>query len=187
MFMKLFIVMVLVTVAVVFFYKDDPPELMTYDGMVDVNVFEVSQAGSRFRYELEEEFLTLDAVAAMTGKNSGIREGGAVLTVHLLSHQAADKFAETYGRSGHCPAPFFNQHADPKILIPASPAVEANIAAWDLPDYRISSTWENFTIRGQCIKRLKQGRLEGEDVQIHESFFNNCRFILVNELERSPH
>ena len=185
--MKLLIVMVLVTVAVVVFYNNDQSEIITYDGMVGVNVFEVSEADNHFQYELEEDFLTLDAVAAMTGKNSGIREGGALLTVHLLSHQAADKFAETYGQSGHCPAPFFNQHADQKILIAASPAVEAKIRAWDLPDYQLSSTWENFTVRGQCIKRLKQGKLDGEEVQIHESFFSNCRFILVNELEHSPH
>ena len=185
--MKLFIVMVLVTVAIVFFYKNDQSEVITYDGMVGVNVFEVSEADSRFQYELEEELLTLDAVAAMTGKNGGIKEGGALLTVHLLSHQAADKFAQTYGRSGHCPAPFFNQHADQKILVAASPAIEDKIVSWDLPDYRISSTWENFTIRGQCIKRLKRGKLDGEEVQIHESFFSNCRFILVNELEYSPH
>ncbi|WP_152553892.1 hypothetical protein [Endozoicomonas elysicola] len=180
--MKFFVV-ILIAVAAFYFYKSDQPEIIIYDGITSENIFEVSGSDSRFQYELEEGFISIDAVAAMTGTNGGLKEGGALLTVHLLNHQAVNKFTETYGQSGLCPAPFFNQYADQKILVAASSVIGEKIASWNLPDYRMSSTWENFTIQGQCIKRLKYGELDGEEMQIPDSFFNNCRMILVNELE----
>ncbi len=159
---------------------------ISYDGLVGINTFQISQDENYFRYELEENVVDFKGVAAMTGRNGGMQEGGALLTLHMLSNQSFGIFSKTYAQSGHCPAPFFNQYAEQKVLLATSLAIQKKIVAWDLPNYQFSRLWEKFLIRGQCVKRLQYGRFDGYDVQIHDAYFANCRFILVNDLYRSP-
>lgn len=157
---------------------------LNYNVLDNRTVFEVkgSDYEDHFRYELDSNPITLDGVAAMTGRGKGIKEGGALLTLHMLSHPSAELFDRTYGRSKNCPAPFFNKHANQKILFAANNIIEEQIINWNLRDYRESDRWEDFSIKGHCIKGLKEAKLDGETVFLNPSFFNNCRFVLVNEL-----
>jgi len=161
---------------------------LDYDLLSSEQIFEVSDQNNNhlFRYKLDDDSLILKGTATMTGVQEEGREFGALMALHMLTASSAEEFDKTIGRSNSCPASFFNRHADQKILFASNKSIEQKILDWDINDYRSASQWQDFTIKGRCIEKLIDGKLNGEDAELNPAYFKNCQFILVDELEVQP-
>ena len=143
--------------------------------------FKIEQDGHRFEYELGP-VKVVTGVLAMTGAQRGIREGGAVLTLHYLSHSDRDDFRRSYG-DGQCPAPFFNRHAKQRILIPANAQISKKLRMFDLDDYRDSNQWRDFSLRGQCVVSAPVAEINGRQVGFPRNMFDGCLTMVVTGIE----
>jgi hypothetical protein len=136
--------------------------------------FTVGDGHFRFEYELDRVERRIEGVLTMSGEQLGVSEGGAVLTLHYLPNGALDSFKRTYGASSECPAPFFNRHAERRILIPATPAVERQLRRIDFPDYRRTADWRRFELRGFCIRSAPVVSRDGKPGRLPINMFDGC-------------
>jgi hypothetical protein len=146
--------------------------------------FKLSNDKYRFEYVLAGEQSEFSGVLAMTGNQSGIREGGATMTMHYLSNESASLFKSTHGE-GECPAPFFNKHAKQKILIPANKEIADKISAIDLDDYRQSSEWRKFKVSGHCIRSAPVVEMDGKAGALPSNMFDDCLTLVVKDMSIS--
>jgi hypothetical protein len=144
--------------------------------------FTVGDGRFRFDYELDRAETRIEGVLTMTGEQLGVSEGGAVLTLHYLSNGALDSFKRTYGASSKFPAPFFNRHAERRILIPATPAVERRLRRIDFPDYRSTADWRRFELRGFCIRSAPVVSLNGKPGRLPINMFDGCLTLVATGL-----
>jgi hypothetical protein len=147
--------------------------------------FVVSDDRHTFVYDLDQRETETRGVLTMTGAQAGVREGGAVITLHYLSDDAAEHFRRNHGK-GACPAPFFNRHAHQRILIPATPAVEAALRKVNFEDYRVSADWRGFSVRGRCVRGLNDGKRDGLAIQMPRNMFNDCMTMVATGIDIDP-
>ena len=144
--------------------------------------FVVSNDRYRFEYWLDREETTTSGVLTMTGAQAGVSEGGAAMTLHYLSEDSLADFRATQ-KGGTCYAPFFNQHAQHKILIPANPEIENKLRAVEFDDYSKVSMWRRFSVRGYCIQGAKAILLDGKPGQMATNMFDNCLTMVATGLD----
>lgn len=156
-----------------------PPRARSASSTEDVPVgkpgrFTVSDSRYRFEYELDRHETSVDGILTMTGAQDGVSEGGAILTLHYLSSSAVETFKRTHANPDKCPAPFFNRHAERRILIPATPAIERQLRRIDFPNYQHTADWRRFTVRGHCIRSAPVVSRDGEPGRLPRNMFDAC-------------
>jgi hypothetical protein len=149
---------------------------------MNAHQFTVSEENQTYTYSLDSAATLLQGTAAMTGVQQGIDDGGALLTLHHLSFDATSLFHQEFDGKTQCPAPFFNRYAQQTILIPADEVVAKQLSQWEIDNYQDTSRWETFSLKGRCINRLINGRRNGENVTMPESYFKKCRFMVIENL-----
>jgi hypothetical protein len=167
--------------ALAFAVKDYAFTVKDVEGSLGGSRFKIEQDGHKFEYELGP-MNVFSGVLTMTGAQRGISEGGAMLTLHYLSHADRDKFRRTYAGE-QCPAPFFNGHARQRILIPASAQISKKLRAIDFDDYRNSTQWRDFSLRGQCVISAPVAEINGRKVGFPRNMFDNCLTMVVTGIE----
>ena len=139
---------------------------------------------SYFVYQTNSQPLMLVGSAVSVDPVTGAEGAGSFLGVNFLTLVDVDKFESKYGRSAACPAPFLNKYVRSNVLLAANSEVALSLDAWTLRADSESHRWETFSLEGLCIERMVEGVREGEVAELHDNYFQNCRFILVNKLER---
>jgi hypothetical protein len=143
--------------------------------------FTVSNSRYHIEYELDRDETIVTGVLTMTGNQGGVREGGATKFIHYLSAESASDFKTNHG-GGECPAPFFNEHAKQRILIPANTEIREKLSAIDFADYRDSPRWRPFSMSGYCIRRAPVVELDGKQASMPTNMFDNCLTMVVKEI-----
>jgi hypothetical protein len=143
--------------------------------------FKLSNDKYRLEYLLNSEQTNISGILTLTGDQSGIREGGATKTLHYLSSESASLFKSTHGE-GECPAPFFNEHAKQKILIPANKEIADKISAVDFDNYRDSSNWRKFKVSGHCIRSAPVVEIDGKTAGLPSNMFDDCLTLVVKDM-----
>jgi hypothetical protein len=169
----------------IFTYAVWPSGNNNYQPEFNSGRFKVADKKHHFEYELDSAETTYQGVLTMTSDQAGISEGGVVKTLHYLSDDDASNFKRVYGK-GMCPAPFFNQHAKQRLLIPIDASVEENLSKIDFEDYRDSSKWRNFKMTGYCIQSAPLLEVDGKPVQPPSNMFDDCLSIVVKSFSVSP-
>jgi hypothetical protein len=146
--------------------------------------FIVGDNEQEYTYTLNAYSTSFSGTATMTGFQKGLSEGGALLTLHYLSNNDVEKFYNMFANAKQCPARFFNQHAQQKVLLAASDHVAQVLKNWDITDYRNTDNWEEFTIVGRCVEKLNNAQRYGKTVMMPDGYFANCRFIVVEDVQR---
>ena len=144
--------------------------------------FVVSNDRYRFEYSLEARETTTSGALTMTGAQAGVSEGGAALTLHYLTDDSVSDYRRNQNPRT-CSAPFFNRYAKQKILIPASPAIERQLRAVEIPNYQDVASWRPFTLRGYCIRAAPVIQKDGQPAQMPGNMFDNCLTMVATRLE----
>jgi hypothetical protein len=183
--MKALKILSIITVLGVVAYIGWPSRNNNSQSEFNSGTFKVVDKKYRFEYELDKSETTYQGVLTMTGDQAGISEGGVVKTLHYLSDDDASDFKRVYGKS-MCPAPFFNQHAKQRLLIPIDSSIEEKLSQIDFEDYRDSSKWRNFKMTGYCIKSAPILEVDGQPVQLPSNMFDDCMSIVIKSFTVSP-
>lgn len=144
--------------------------------------FVVSNDRYRFEYSLDAQETTTAGALTMTGAQAGVSEGGAALTLHYLASDTVSEYRRTQNPRT-CSAPFFNRYAKQKILIPATPDIERQMRAVNIPNYQDVAGWRPFTVRGYCIHGAPVIQKDGEAAQMPGNMFDNCLTMVATRLE----
>lgn len=157
------------------------------DVEVDYNAgrFVVSDEEHRFEYALgRRESLTV--TMSMSGAQRGIKEGGALRTVHFFDDAATRKYKSQHGPGSKCPAPFFRRYAHQKILFAKDARVMEQVMSLPEGSYTDSSAWHRVTLHGRCLKSLEHGERRGREVRLPRNFFDNCLSFMVERVSVGP-
>jgi hypothetical protein len=132
-------------------------------------------------YEIDESETTHQGVLTMTNDGKGISQGGIVKTLHYLTEDDASEFRSTH-KTNVCPAPFFNEHAKLRLLIPKDAAVEKQLSDLHFEDYRDSTEWRKFSITGHCIQSVPVIKMEGKEGRVkYNNMFKDCMTMVVSD------
>ena len=155
---------------------------------VDANTrnFIVSDNKHYFEYELASERKVLRGIATITQKQRGIKEGGALITLHYFDDKAAQKFTAKHAGTKQCPAPFFNRHAQQKILLASDPKIAAQLTSWKNGAYKNVAGWQDFKLIGRCLTQTVKAEVKGKPVALPRNFHSNCLTFHVDTVEYSP-
>lgn len=145
--------------------------------------FTVSDAKHHFEYQLSPERKVLRGIAVMTQSQRGVKDGGALITLHYFDDKSADKFSQKYAGTGHCPAPFFNRHAKQKLLMASSPNVAAQLKTWKNGAYKDVSGWQDFKLTGRCLTKTLKAEVKGKPVLLPRNFHSKCLTFHVDAIE----
>lgn len=148
--------------------------------------FIVSDAKHHFEYQLSSERKVLRGVATITQSQRGVKNAGALKTLHYFNDKSALKFTQKYAGTKQCPAPFFNRHAQQKILMASDPSVAAKIKAWENRAYKDVSGWEDFKLTGRCLTKTLKAEVKGKPVLLPSNLHRKCLTFHVEAIEYSP-
>ncbi len=146
--------------------------------------FKISNDRYRFEYAVDPFETSFKGALTMTGDQAGISEGGATKTLHYLSTEKAADFKNTHP-DGECPAPYFNDNAQQRILIPENDEVAKKTSRIDFSDYRDSTKWRPFSVSGYCIRNAPVVEKDGKPGALPSNMFDDCLTILVKNIEIS--
>ena len=138
--------------------------------------------GEQFDASWDRDETFASGALTMTGAQAGASEGGAVLTLHYLTDDAVAEFRSTQSPAT-CPAPFFNRYARQRILIPATPEVERQLRAIELPDFRQVASWRPFALRGYCVRSAPVIQKDGQPAAMPTNMFDNCLTMVATRLD----
>lgn len=148
--------------------------------------FIVSDAKHHFEYQLSSERKILRGIATMTQSQRGIKDAGAIITLHYFDDKAANRFSQKYAETRQCPAPFFNRHAQQKMLMASNPETTAKLKAWKNGAYKDVSGWQDFKLTGRCLTKTLKAEIKGEPVLLPRNFHSKCLTFHVEAIEYSP-
>lgn len=147
--------------------------------------FTVSDAKHYFEYQLSAERKVLRGIATMTGSQRGVKDGGAIITLHYFDDKSAAKFTQKYAGTRQCPAPFFNRHAKQKLLMASNPDIAAELKAWKNGAYKDVSGWQDFKLTGRCLTKTIKAEIKGKPVLLPRNFHSKCLTFHVEAIEYS--
>lgn len=148
--------------------------------------FTVSDAKRHFEYQLSSERKVLRGIATMTQSQRGVKDAGALITLHYFDDKAAQKFTQKYAGTQQCPAPFFNRHAKQKLLMASDPNIAAEIKAWKNGAYKDVAGWEDFKLTGRCLTKTLKAEVKGKPVLLPRNFHSKCLTFHVDAIEYTP-
>ena len=147
--------------------------------------FTVSDAKHHFEYQLSAERKVLRGIATMTQSQRGVKDGGALITLHYFNDKSAAKFTQKYAGTGQCPAPFFNRHAKQKLLMASNPDIAAKLKGWKNGAYKDVSGWQDFKLTGRCLTKTIKAEIKGKPVLLPRNFHSKCLTFHVEAIEYS--
>ncbi|MDB2437443.1 hypothetical protein N9W89_01890 [Hellea sp.] len=148
--------------------------------------FTVSDNKRYFEYQLSAEKSVIHGIATMTQSQRGIKDAGALITLHYFDEKSAKKFSQKYAGSGQCPAPFFNRHAKQKLLMASNPEIAEKLRAWKNGAYKDVSGWQDFKLTGRCLTKTIKAEVKGKPVRLPRNFYSRCLTFHVEAIEYSP-
>lgn len=148
--------------------------------------FTVSDAKHHFEYQLSSERKILRGIATMTQSQRGVKDAGAIITLHYFDDKSANKFSQKYAGTRQCPAPFFNRHAKQKMLMASNPVVAAELKAWKNGAFKDVSGWQDFKLTGRCLTKTLKAEIKGKPVLLPRNFHSKCLTFHVEAIEYSP-
>ncbi len=128
---------------------------------------------------------TFGGVLVGAGRQRGMSQGGVTAAVHYFDEASAAEFVRTQ-EPGHCSADFFNAHARFKLLIPATPEVQKQLAAFKFDDHDDTSSWRRFTVKGYCISRANSITIDGAPAAAPSNMFDDCMTMVATGVEVQP-
>ena len=148
----------------------------------------VNRAGE-YRYSLSptRKRMTLTITAALP---QDIRDGaGSLATLHSFDRTATQAYVRKFKTSTQCPASFFNQHSEIKMMFATNPAVAKELERWKQPYWKDTRKWETATLSGRCITGTTSFIHNGQDMtdRVNPSHYKNCRSFFVEAINtREP-
>lgn len=128
---------------------------------------------------------SVGGVLIATGRQWGMSQGGVTAALHYFDEASAAEFVRTQ-KPGHCSADFFNAHARMKLLIPASPEVQKQLAGLRFDDHNETSSWRRFTVKGYCISRANSITIDGAPAAAPSNMFDDCMTMIATGVEVQP-
>jgi hypothetical protein len=119
------------------------------------------------------------------GRQQGVSQGGATASIHYFDEAGAAAFVRTQ-KPGQCSAAFYNEYARHKLLIPATPAVETQLAALTFDDHDDTSSWRRFNLQGYCISRANSITIDGKPAAGPSNMFDNCMTMVATAIDVKP-
>lgn len=140
----------------------------------------------RFVHRVSPRRQTLRVTAAATQQHRGTPEAGVQLTLHYLDRKGTAAFLKKHAGSDRCPAPFFNRHAQQKMLLTENKAIQTQLKKWRQREYANVRHWRTAEITGRCLTENVEAKRDGEDVLLPRNFYDDCLSFLVEEFSIAP-
>jgi hypothetical protein len=177
------IVALIVIISGYLLLREDPSPVISE---MTPNTFKISDKHNKFEYQLERNEININGTLAEISSSQGIRSGGVDVALHYLNNESLAAFKRTKN-TRTCNAPFFNEHAKHKLLIPENDVFAAKLTSSLSPmksaSYTQTSTWRPFNLKGYCIKSAPIVEINGKQASLAGNMFDNCMTMIVTDFK----